>query len=374
MFRWFVIPIVLATVPYPSYSQLTSLAGVNSWAYQLQNISPSQIAADTSFELVVIDYSSDGTDAGKFSAADLASIKNSGKYAISYLSIGEAENYRYYWQLSWDTNPPAWMGPVNPDWPGNYKVRFWDPQWQALVFDYVDTIMSQGFDGIYLDIVDAWYYWTDENPEEPMADSLMIDFINKLRVHVDSASSGQGFIIMPQNGEDVLDGNNIDTPMRNLLFSSVNAIGVEDVFYPGNLDEDNLYNPDMYRDSLLMEFISNGKRVFSVEYLTDPTKIQLFVSVATGKSYVPYYCLRNLDQLCQNLTIGLSDASVLPNERILSLKVFDLSGREVYHSDGGNSDVGKFHNLRYNALFPGIYILQAITKSATYSQKILVAY
>jgi len=363
------------SITYCSFGQLSSLANVSSWAYQLQNISTTQIAADTSFELVVIDYSSDGSDAGKFSAAEISSIKSSGKYAISYISIGEAEDYRYYWQASWNTSPPAWLGPVNPDWAGNYKVRFWDPQWQALIFDYVDTIIAQGFDGIYLDIVDAWYYWTDENPEEPKADSLMIDFINKLREHVDAATGGPGFIIMPQNGEDVLDGENIDAPMRNLLYSSVNGIGVEDVFYPGNLDEDNAYLPDLYRDSLLTEFSTNGKQVFSIEYLTDTSKIQQYLGVATGKSYIPYYCTRELDQLCQNVkmnnTILESGWSYLPG--IARYDVYDITGRLIDQCYEPYCNWLYFIQEGSSGLVAGIYVLRSRGVGLARNRKIVIA-
>lgn len=129
-------------------AQIQSLMNIKTWAYQLQGINISQITSDTSFDLVVIDYSLDGTDSTKFTLQEIAQIKASGKKVISYLSIGEAEDYRYYWQSSWITTPPSWLGPENPDWPGNYKVRFWETVWQNIVFSYVDTIINQGFDGI----------------------------------------------------------------------------------------------------------------------------------------------------------------------------------------------------------------------------------
>jgi cysteinyl-tRNA synthetase len=82
---------------------------------------------------------------------------------ICYFSIGEAEDYRYYWQAGWNSTPPSWMHEENPDWPGNYKVRYWDPEWQNLLFggesSYLDRILTAGFDGIYLDIVDAFEYF-----------------------------------------------------------------------------------------------------------------------------------------------------------------------------------------------------------------------
>ena len=100
-----------------------SLMDVHSWAYQLQDIDISQIANNSTFELMVMDYSADGSNDGKFTREDILQIRNSGKKAICYISIGEAEDYRYYWDSNWDSDgngepdpgAPAWLGSVNQD-------------------------------------------------------------------------------------------------------------------------------------------------------------------------------------------------------------------------------------------------------------------
>ncbi|MFQ6673515.1 MAG: hypothetical protein ACE5GH_01865 [Fidelibacterota bacterium] len=44
-------------------------------------------------------------------------------------------------------------------------MRFWDLNWQGIVFSYIDTIMAHTLDGIYCDIMGAYYTWSQENPE-----------------------------------------------------------------------------------------------------------------------------------------------------------------------------------------------------------------
>jgi len=44
----------------------TNLMDVRSWAYQLQDINISQIASNTTFDLIVMDYSADGSNNEKF--------------------------------------------------------------------------------------------------------------------------------------------------------------------------------------------------------------------------------------------------------------------------------------------------------------------
>ena len=36
---------------------------------------------------------------------EISQIKSSGKKVISYMSIGEAEDYRYYWDSTWNKTP-----------------------------------------------------------------------------------------------------------------------------------------------------------------------------------------------------------------------------------------------------------------------------
>ena len=57
-----------------------------------------------------------------------------------------SENFRYYWQSSWDNNRPDWMDKPNPEFPDDFKVRYWDAEWQAIVFgnaaSYLQTTLE----------------------------------------------------------------------------------------------------------------------------------------------------------------------------------------------------------------------------------------
>ncbi|MCF2489116.1 endo alpha-1,4 polygalactosaminidase [Dyadobacter sp. CY347] len=102
-----------------------------------------------------------------FKAAEVEQLRvkaNGGRrMVVCYMSIGEAEDYRYYWQESWTKNRPSWIAGENPDWPGNYKVKYWDEEWQGLIYksqdSYLQKILASKFDGVYLDIIDAFEYF-----------------------------------------------------------------------------------------------------------------------------------------------------------------------------------------------------------------------
>jgi len=284
---------------------------ITAWAYQLQNIDIELIETATDFDLIVIDYSSDGLESGEWSHAEISTIKSSGKTAVAYISIGEAEDYRWYWNPEWESTPPPWLGPENPDWEGNYKVRFWHEDWQNLVFDYLDRIIEQGFDGVYLDIVDAYYYWMVEDPEELFADTLMIHFIECIDSHVDSIA-GCDIYVFPQNAESIIDEENITTSMKERYFSAINGIGSEDLFFTGPANENNPLEPDDYRIGLLDSFVHRGELVLSVEYLTLPGLIDVYLDSTFYHSFIPYASRRDLDTLYSGLPASIYSQRSLP--------------------------------------------------------------
>lgn len=121
--------------------------------------------SQTNYDLLIIDLFDNDNVA--FTASEINQLKvkaNGGKrLVICYMSIGEAEDYRYYWNSDWLTNPPEWLNNQNPHWHGNFKVRYWYPEWQSIIYgnddSYTKKILDADFDGVYLDIIDAFEYY-----------------------------------------------------------------------------------------------------------------------------------------------------------------------------------------------------------------------
>ncbi len=119
----------------------------------------------TDYDVLIIDlFFNDGSIITLDEIESLKIKTNGGKrLVIAYMSIGEAEDYRYYWKEEWNTNPPSWLVEENLNWKGNYKVKYWLDDWQGIIFgndeSYLDKILNINFDGVYLDIIDGFEYF-----------------------------------------------------------------------------------------------------------------------------------------------------------------------------------------------------------------------
>ena len=253
------------------------------WLYQLQKPNPAAIVR-SGFDAVVMDYSRDGTDARRLPPGQVRQLARKHIATLAYFSIGEAENYRFYWNHAWvartNTNlltaaAPSWLGRTNPDWLGNYKVRYWDPEWRdAVLRPYLDRILAQGFRGTYLDIIDAFEYWAspksyggrgevfragDPRGDEAEAARRMIELVEWIAGYARSHGNPK-FLVYPQNAESIL---LYDTDQR--YRRAISGIGVEDLFY----DETRRQPPreTNYRLRFLRQLKAAGKRVLCVDYV-----------------------------------------------------------------------------------------------------------
>ena len=141
-----------------NYLYLLNFRNFTSKQALLQNIS------ETNYDVVIMDLFFQNQ---AFTSQDLEMLHykfNGGKrLLIAYVSIGEAENYRYYWQPQWNNDQPVWLDTENPNWPGNYKVRYWEEDWQKIIYgnnnSYIKKMLNAGFDGCFLDVIDAFEFF-----------------------------------------------------------------------------------------------------------------------------------------------------------------------------------------------------------------------
>lgn len=121
----------------------------------------------TDYDLLIIDLFCEDGMLSKVDVERLKVKKNGSKrLVVCYMSIGEAEDYRYYWEDGTVTENSSFVMEENPNWEGNYKVQYWNPNWKKIIYgsknSYLDKILASGFDGVYLDIIDAFEYFENK--------------------------------------------------------------------------------------------------------------------------------------------------------------------------------------------------------------------
>ena len=271
------------------------LLKAKSWAFQLKNLGPEEQAkiAASPYDLVVIDseqFPQEKEIPLTREEVERMKIKPDGskRLVIAYFSVGEAENYRYYWKPEWNRVKPSWVGKENKQWGGNFLVKYWDPTWQNIIMggpkSFADQVINSGFDGFYIDRVDAYYYYGDTNEKRVQ----MTDFIIKLANYIRAKKPDS--LILAQNAEELLDYPN--------YVKAIDGIAKEDLVFGITHTEKMNSSGDIAHTSKLLSSAKNaGKAIFLIEYLTRTD----FINVAKAKTaelgFVLYVGPRGLAEL-----------------------------------------------------------------------------
>jgi cysteinyl-tRNA synthetase, unknown class len=253
-----------------------AIANISSWGYQLQKLDV-EYAAASPFDLLVIDYSHDGSQERVITPAEMARLKTkpdgSRRLVISYVSIGEAEDYRFYWDDAWKGRQPKWLLEENKEWKGNYPVCFWEPGWQSVVCGspgaYLDRIQALGFDGVYLDKCDVFEDLKEKLPKvaatRPDLEGDMVKFIAATSRYL--KSQDPNFLVVMQNAETLLE--------HDALMRAIDGVAKESLLYGiGGPEKQNPADEIEFSSALLQKAKAAGKAVMVVEYLNSAPKIE----------------------------------------------------------------------------------------------------
>lgn len=294
----------LVVDPKAQARRAAKVSAVRSWGIQLQELSVSP-AREAPFDMLVVDGTTgatDGTPIGKEDVANLKGKPGGGqRLLISYLSIGEAEDYRKdYFNAEYMTeDAPDWLLSENERWKGNRRIRFCEEGWQRTILGDDDgrnvynsvepsplyRLIEAGFDGVYLDRVDVY---SEVEKQCPDAARKMVAFVARLAAH--ARKKNPNFIVILQNAEELLQHTDMVT--------SIDAVAKEDLFYGANHDE----SPNgaaMVRDTVnnLVLARDAGKPVFVLDYLADPAKRAADRAKIEAERFLPYFGPRKLDRL-----------------------------------------------------------------------------
>ena len=305
--------------------RVPQLRNVTSWACQLQGLE--RPGALTRIErartdLIVLDPVRSIRGAEVFPTRTIVSrIRSSPgaalerKICLAYLNIGQAEDYRTYWAAGWRAPTDTRRGEPNfllrrdPEgWEGNFPIAYWDTRWERILFGsssaLLDQIISDGFDGVYLDWVLGY--------EDPLVAAAaaeagidparaMAELIRDLRKY--ARARNPHFVIVAQNGAllparvpDVygwIDG----VSQESLSFGGEANADWDD---PGSGDRDAVED----REALLLalrEFRRRKIPVFTLDYAQTPANIRAALLDSATRGFVPFVSRTPLDRLPAHL-------------------------------------------------------------------------
>ena len=296
-----------------AYAHSTPLSHVKFWAYQIQSEEVDgnlQKLADSLYDLLVIDDLRSVQDEESFDMKSNISMLHSSlgsqgqpKLVLAYMDIGEAEGYRWYWQANWTIGNPDWIVAADPEgWADNYPVLFWRSEWKSILFgyaaSYLDKVMADGFDGVYLDWIEAATFEpvvsaaVREN-KNPRAE--MIALVAELAAY--ARAQKPSFLVVPQNALDLARPQ--DAITRRYL-DTIDAIAQEAVWYDGTSEQIQGDLPSSYTEELLHDlaiFQGAGKSVFTVDYAQQSEHVAYAYAQAEAHGFIEYVTLRELDKL-----------------------------------------------------------------------------
>nr|WP_294859984.1 endo alpha-1,4 polygalactosaminidase [uncultured Fluviicola sp.] len=122
----------------------------------------------TNFDVVIIDafFGDDLLTSGEVASLK-TKLNGAQRLVISYMNIGSAEKYRYYWKKTWGVHHPLWLKKKYDGYKDEIWVKFWKDEWQEIIYgnddSYTKKLLNAGFDGAYLDNVEAYYFLYHKN-------------------------------------------------------------------------------------------------------------------------------------------------------------------------------------------------------------------
>jgi uncharacterized protein (TIGR01370 family) len=304
---------------------------VTTWTYNISNVNSQQQQdqlVGTHFDMYVLEPVVTEKGLSGFDISGLVSdlrdynINNYGKdpLILAYIDIGQAEDWRWYWQSGWKIGNPDWIVGGDPDdWEGCYPVAYWNQTWEDIVIygsygmSHVEESLKAGFDGIYMDWVEG--YDDDNVKAKAVTDGVdpvveMFNFIEKIRNYARTGSphANPDYLVIAQNASNLYEKN----PSRYLQL--IDGIALEAIWYDGTGGFDdwnsqsgyNTLTNDIYPDwtGEVLAFLQpmKGKLpIFCAEYAQDIGGVnratEVYSSKAPGEGFIPYCTRRSLAEL-----------------------------------------------------------------------------
>ncbi len=308
------------------------LTNVETWAYNIQYVNTTtqhDELVGTHFDMYVLEPVVTEDEEENFDIAGLITeirdynVTNHHKNPVilAYVDMGQAEDWRWYWKAGWGPGNPEWIVAGDPDgWEGNYPVAYWYTGWQDIVIygtdgmSHVQATLDAGFDGIYMDWVEAFsdtaVVAKAETDGITNTVTAMLDFIENIRTYarVTATNANPNYWVVAQNAPDLYQED------TNRYEELIDAIALEAIWYDGEdgfdeWEDHNGFNTptdDIYpgwTDEVIgyLEPMQGRFPIFCAEYAQDVNGTNLasyvYTNLCATNAFIPYCTRRSLQRL-----------------------------------------------------------------------------
>jgi cysteinyl-tRNA synthetase len=296
------------------------LKSVRNYMCQLEDLDkPGTVdrLAQSGYDMLIVEPAFNLKSSENFDAKAMVKSLHAGKpgrIVLAYLAIGAAESFRTYWGTDWhaadgkiSARPGFLLGP-DPDGDADtFLVRYWRSRWQSIFVGknaLLDKIMADGFDGVYLDWIEAY----DEDAVDDAADrdkivpaAAMVNFISAIRDQV--RKSKPDAVVVAQDAAYLLD----DAPRYSQV---IDGIVFEGTWYGGrdsakwnDADAGDVANTEVDEDSTsnlirqYHKYLRAGLPVFTMDYCVNRTRAAVVYRKSAGEGFVPLVTRVSLENI-----------------------------------------------------------------------------
>jgi cysteinyl-tRNA synthetase, unknown class len=251
---------------------------VNSWGIQYHGFTSASLTdiANTNLDVIVLGRFD---HVGREWKAPQINQLTTKKWVFSYIAVGQAQTIEWYWQSNWSIGNPSWLLSTS-EYNGTYNVAYWDAAWQQVVFDSIDRIITDGFDGVFLDQSDP--YWNNSFPKGSTPTSTFMsrsrDLVCNIYNHAHAKKAD--FKIFVNGG-----ANQFDT-FGSSYANCLDATAGEHLWYLGSGRPDSSGYP-AYTIPVLQRLAQSGKKVFTFDYTSNASEVSTVLSTARSKGFIP---------------------------------------------------------------------------------------
>jgi uncharacterized protein (TIGR01370 family) len=221
------------------------------------------VVRSTGRNLWILDASYDRDVPSRWTAKEIHVMKltDPQRRILASLSVATAETWREYWEPAWAESSarPDWLLAPREGDPSVWSVKWWSPEWQAIVSEEIDGVVARGFDGVLITGLDeVLSHETVRDVFQPGAVNPatkrpwradMADWVTKVASYARGAAVGK-FMVVGQDAPELL--------TQPAYAASVDGVLVQDMFR---------YGPERvgYMEQFIRPFVDGGGTVLVLE-------------------------------------------------------------------------------------------------------------